>query len=135
MTISQKTSENQAETVHNNNKFVSLSERDKAFDELVSTPKEKDELAPKTQHSKNKIPKNPKPTMEGRFHVDGTGVYHIQPTQGEELAKETYISSPIWPIAHLRNMEGKSHTILIKVHDGEIDHSLAVPRRLLAKWP
>ena len=72
---------------------------------------------------------------QGDYVVDKTGLYHFPvPVEGEKEPPKELISSPIWPIAHLRTKENTSHTLLIKVNDGEKDHLIPIPRRLIAKW-
>lgn len=69
----------------------------------------------------------------GNFVVEKRGLYYLpETTESEE--DQIWISSPIWPEAYLRDKEGKSHTLLIKIHDGEKEHKIALPRRILTKW-
>lgn len=69
----------------------------------------------------------------GDYFVNNKGLfYEKQENDNDEPAKK--ISSPIWPEAYLRDKEGKSHTLLIKIHDGERDHKIAIPRRIITKW-
>lgn len=64
----------------------------------------------------------------GNYIVNKSGLYFSKDGEPE------WISSPIWPEAYLRDTEGKSHTLLVKIHDGERDHKITIPRRLITKW-
>lgn len=78
----------------------------------------------------------------GDYIVDAIGLYYYPENKKDDLEhvehteepKKVKISSPIWPEAYLRDKEGKSHTLLIKVYDGERDHKIAIPRRVITKW-
>lgn len=89
--------------------------------------KEFEEIKKKAAQSNKKgVVKNNPP-----FFVNETGLYYQPPSQeGEEEQNAIWICSPIWPVAYLRNKEGESHALLIKVHDGERDHLLALPRTI-----
>lgn len=66
----------------------------------------------------------------GEYFVNSTGVYFKEENKEE---KHKFISSPIWAIAHLRSFEGSDHTLLIKVHDGEVYHEFLLPRNRIQK--
>lgn len=74
----------------------------------------------------------------GDYIVDSSGLYHYpekkNDIEGEEETKKVWISSPIFPEAYLRDKEGKSHTLLIRVNDGERDHKITILRRVITKW-
>jgi uncharacterized protein (DUF927 family) len=87
--------------------------------------------------------KEKKELRYGDYIIDVTGLYHYPESQENDLddleekpkePKKTWISSPIWPEAYLRDKEGKGHTLLIRMFDGEKDHKIALPRRLITKW-
>ena len=67
--------------------------------------KEFEEIKKKAAQSNKKgVVKNNPP-----FFVNETGLYYQPPSQeGEEEQNATWICSPIWPVAYLRNKEGKS---------------------------
>lgn len=77
----------------------------------------------------------------GDYIVDAIGLYYypenkkdnLEQVEETEQPKKIKISSPIWPEAYLRDKEGKSHTLLIKIYDGEKDHKIAIPRRVINK--
>jgi putative DNA primase/helicase len=78
----------------------------------------------------------------GNYIIKPSGLYHEAPRKSKKQEneesgelEETWICSPIWPIAYLRDMNGKSHTLLVEIHDGEKNHSVVIPRRLLGKPP
>ena len=99
-------------------KLVNLHEAD------LAREKEEDKL--KTNYSE---------TFEcGAFFVNSRGLYHHSQDKENDEADPIWISSPIWPEAYLRDREGKNHTLLIKVNDGERDHKIAIPRTIIAKW-
>ena len=66
----------------------------------------------------------------GDYLITSNGLYYSK----EGAEEETKISSPIWPEAYLRSKEGKSHTILFKIFDGERNHRIALPRKIILKW-
>lgn len=78
----------------------------------------------------------------GDYVVDSKGLYYYpeikkddqETTEQNEETKKIWISSPIWPEAHLRDKSGKNHSLLLKVFDGEKNHLLAIPKRIIAKW-
>lgn len=70
----------------------------------------------------------------GNFIVNDKGLfYDSQQNEGNETPIK--ICSPIFPLAYLRDKEGKSHTLLVKIHDGEREHKIMIPRRIITKWP
>ena len=80
----------------------------------------------------------------GDYIVNESGLYYyplkkidddLDASDQNKEPKKTWISSPIWPEAYLRDKNGRNHTLLIKVYDGEKYHQWAMPRRLiLTKW-
>lgn len=77
----------------------------------------------------------PGATRYGSYVVESTGLYYYpEASEGNQEPEKTWISSPIWPEAYLRDREGKSHTLLIKINDGERDHKITIPRRVITKW-
>ena len=104
--------------------------------ELHENHKKAKEIHKKEREIAKKINHSPKIASDdsyrvGCYHVDDTGLYF---TKGEEEEEPQLICSPIWPEAYLRDKEGKSHTLLIKINDGERDHKIAIPRRVITKW-
>ena len=96
-------------------------ERIKGFDEME---KEADK----------KLDQKNKQKDHSNYFVNETGLYYQPPSQDEESGQNpTKICSPIWPVAYLRNKDGKSHALLIEVDDGERKHLLALPRTIFAK--
>jgi len=81
--------------------------------------------------------KNPNSMRDGNFTVEESGLYYdpVGPKikEGEEKEVKIRIGSPIWPVAHLRNKDGRDHSLLLKVHDGEREHLWAMPKRLITK--
>jgi len=88
--------------------------------------------------------KNPTSVRHGDYTVEESGLYYDpekkiakigEPEREGEPEKESKIRicSPIWPEAHLRNKDGKDHSLLLRVHDGEKEHLWAMPRRLITK--
>lgn len=74
------------------------------------------------------------------YQVTPKGLYFLPPSKSDENGDSDdksdppiRICSPIWPIAHLRNREGKDHSLLLKIYDGERFHFWAMPKRLIAK--
>lgn len=113
-------------------------------DRYITIKKEHDE-AQKLNNKASKLRSKKEPTeiRYGNFVVDAKGLYYFPEDnesneQGEneenKSPKKSWISSPIWPEAYLRDKEGKSHTLLIRVHDGERDHKITLPRRVITKW-
>jgi uncharacterized protein (DUF927 family) len=77
----------------------------------------------------------------GNYIIKQCGLYFVKEEDQDDSVfpnnnelKEIWISSPIWPEAYLRDKDGKSHTLLIKVYDGEKDHKIPIPRRVITKW-
>lgn len=104
-----------------NGHIYNTPERDLEFEELGE---ESDINAPNKDHkNENKY---------GNFVVKDSGLYY-KPDDNKEDNKEIWISSPIWPEAYLRDRGGKNHTLLVRIHDGERDHRIAIPRGLIAK--
>lgn len=105
------------------------SDREATFDKMVEKAKSTTE---KNESSQEII-------RFGNYFLDQSGLYY-DPDYGKESKEEQkkdpiWISSPIYPIAYLRDVEGKNHSLLLKLHDGEKNHLWAMPRRLLGKWP
>jgi putative DNA primase/helicase len=72
-------------------------------------------------------------TSYDNYIVRPDGLYHVTLSKEGEEPKEQRICSPIWPIAHLRDIDNKGHALLVKVHDGEQEHVIAIPRKLLGR--
>jgi len=53
---------------------------------------------------------------------------------GEHEEELEWLSSPISPVAHIRDIEGKDHSILFIANDGERNHDLFLPRKTMARW-
>lgn len=71
----------------------------------------------------------------GNYVLELDGLYYWpKKSESNPNPERTWISSPILPEAYLRDKEGKSHALLIKVHDGERNHKIAIPRKTIAKW-
>jgi putative DNA primase/helicase len=67
----------------------------------------------------------------GNYVVTLDGLYYFPESKPDE--QPDLICSPIWPIAYLRNRDGKDHSLLLKIHDGEKEHLWAMPKRLIVK--
>ena len=75
---------------------------------------------------------NEKKNRFGNYIINETGLYY---DQGKDEKEDiVWISSPIWPEAYLRDKEGENHTLLVKIHDGERNHKVVIPRNIIFKW-
>lgn len=101
---------------------------DKTFEDIAL--READLAREEEDFNEKKIPNN---IRYGNFVIKDKGLFY-DPEEKDDDEAEIKISSPIWPEAYLRDKEGKSHTLLIKIHDGEKDHKIAIPRRVITKW-
>jgi hypothetical protein len=63
--------------------------------------------------------------INGPYANTDSGLYLLP--QSEE-GKWEFISSPITPLAHLRGFDGKGHTLLLRVFDGEIAHEVPLKK-------
>lgn len=129
MTITLDTPDTQEETRNDFIQHITQNDQIKS----VETPQERYDEHDRMMPSKSK---ELKVEHYGSYFVSDEGLFYSpQPKTPDETPQTPlFLSSPIWPKAHLRDGNGKSHTILIKVSDGERDHSLALPRRIIAKW-
>jgi len=68
------------------------------------------------------------------YKVTESGLYYHPPKKPDEDSPSDpiFISSPIYPEAYLRDKDGKSHALLIKVFDGEVAHLWPMPRKTIA---
>lgn len=97
--------------------------RDKLFDSLGKEKKINQNNKRKTTH------------IEGNYVVNESGIYYLPPSENKnELNDSIYLSSPIYPESYLRDVEGKNHSLLVRVFDGEVDHTWAIPRKLIMEW-
>jgi putative DNA primase/helicase len=129
MTITEIPLENQDINEENNSSHKGKN-RNKDFDEMTAKAEKK--LG------------NPSPKIFncGNYFVTPAGLFYQPPTKenakDSEEKKESntdtiWICSAIWPEAYLRSKEGKDHSLLLKVHDGEREHFWAMPKRLIIK--
>lgn len=117
-----------------------LESRKRKLDQDEEECKKKEAAA---DQQKIKDDKNAIEARHGNYVIKKSGLFYspLKKTNGkeseeacEEDIEEIRICSPIWPEAYLRDKEGKSHTLLLRVHDGEKDHKIAIPRRMITKW-
>lgn len=98
-------------------------DREKKFDEMALNL----ETAKKNNIQRSEHPEN--------YIVNEKGIFLIKyPKEEEGEIEYEWICSPIWAEAHLRSTEGKNHTILIRVNDGEKDHLVALQRKTFNRW-
>lgn len=111
------------------------------------SPKERDDDFDKN-HVKPFVEKSSKHSnidfVCDNYFVTSDGLYYQSPvSENDEESKEDveteqkkpiWISSPIWPVAYLRNKDSKNHSLLIKVNDGEKNHLVALQRMILGSW-
>lgn len=100
-----------------------IEKREQLFDSLGKEKNKEQKTREKTKY------------IIGNYTVNESGLYYNPPQQLNEEPKEPiYISSPIYPESYLRDADGKSHSLLIRIFDGEVDHLWAMPRKLIMDW-
>lgn len=72
----------------------------------------------------------------GNYLLNKNGLYYFDKKGSKPNQKpfSILICSPFWPEAHLRDINGKNHALLLRIHDGEKKHLWAMPLKLLANW-
>jgi len=146
--ITQSAIESQGKTA------VEIKEQTKQKPNWKPSPERVNEFKNKKAKSEEKLNKHPNNFFEcGNYTVTTEGLYYTPPAKenDEEPEDESNpdqeksknkknasqapirICSPIWPEAYLRNKDGKDHSLLLKINDGERDHFWAMPKRLITK--
>ena len=125
--ISHESSQKKAKISAQKPKVKLSQEREKAFNALVEKKL--------SSHHSNLF-------KCGDYTVTPDGLYYTAPSkemknkEGSEIESDPLpirICSPIWPEAHLRNKDGRDHSLLLKMNDGEREHFWAMPKRLITK--
>lgn len=69
----------------------------------------------------------------GNYVLTESGLYYDKVDKNDD-EQPIWLSTPITPEAYLRDAEGKNHSLLLRLYDGDKFHLWAMPRRLISKW-